>query len=81
MGPYERCSGPWLPPPQDWQYPLPAAGEPLPDFDAVREDLADVLSTPQPSLPPDYYDGVPDYGPLFVRLACAPGGALHCIYF
>lgn len=70
MGPYARCSGPFVPPPQPWQYPLPAPPLVLPNFNAVRRDIVLAISTAQPEvLPPDVFDGQPYYGALFVRLA------------
>jgi len=57
MGPYERCVGPDVPPPQPWQFPLPAAPSKLADFDAVREKLASLASN---------FD---TFGPLMTKLA------------
>jgi catalase-peroxidase len=70
-GPHTRCIGDNVPPPQPWQYPLPPPPPPadLPDFDAVREEVARAISTANPAFPPDQFDGVDYYGGLFVRLA------------
>lgn len=46
MGPWARCSGPLVPPPQPFQHPLPvpnAALAPV-DYDAVRAKVGAVLS-------------------------------------
>jgi len=71
MGPATRCVGELRPPAQPWQYPLPPPPPPedLPDFPAIADEIRQVLNTDDPALRPDYYDGVPNYGPLFVRLA------------
>jgi catalase (peroxidase I) len=71
MGPATRCTGDLKPPAQPWQYPLPPPPPPgrLPNFMEVAAAIEAILSVANPVLPPDYYDGVPNYGPLFVRLA------------
>jgi catalase-peroxidase len=71
MGPATRCTGDLKPPAQPWQYPLPPPPPPgrLPNFMEVAATIEAILSVANPVLPPDYYDGVPNYGPLFVRLA------------
>lgn len=43
LGPYARCVGPWVPPPQPFQYPLPPPTKRLADFHAVYKSL---LQTP-----------------------------------
>lgn len=67
MGPVSRCMGDEVPPAQPFQYPLPPAPSKrdLPNFDAVKEDIVKVMSTPSDVVAMD--DGT--YGPLFVRLA------------
>lgn len=35
MGPIKRCLGSMTPPAQPFQYPLPAAHKPLPNFEKV----------------------------------------------
>lgn len=43
MGPYSRCLGKALPPPQPFQRPLPPPPSQLPDFDAVKADVTSLL--------------------------------------
>ncbi|KAK1932441.1 Catalase-peroxidase [Phytophthora citrophthora] len=43
MGPVARCRGNDIPPVQPFQNPLPASPENLPDFDAVRADVRELL--------------------------------------
>jgi catalase (peroxidase I) len=64
MGPHTRCIGDNVPPPQPWQYPLPPPPPPaeLPDFAAVRANVARAISIANPAFPPDQYDGVDYYG-------------------
>lgn len=69
VGPYERCVGDLVPPAEPWQHPLPPRPPQLPDFTAVRDALTLAINTPSGSLEPDEYNGLPTYGPLFVRLA------------
>jgi catalase-peroxidase len=73
MGPYARCvqaPGTVLPPPQTFQFPLPAAAAQLPDWTAVRAALRKVMRSSSPLLPPDQAaDGSPYYGAVFVELA------------
>jgi len=46
MGPYARCLGDQLPPPQPWQHPLPSPPTMLPDFTLVASSLREVLAPP-----------------------------------
>jgi hypothetical protein len=61
MGPYSRClQTSDLPPPQPWQYPLPAPPASLPNFRLVAAAVTKALHTPQTSvLAPDYYEDKP----------------------
>merc|ERR1712192_337844 len=43
MGPHSRCIGPIVPPPQAWQYPLPAPSNELADFAAVKHRLETMM--------------------------------------
>ncbi|WIA19642.1 hypothetical protein OEZ85_005577 [Tetradesmus obliquus] len=43
MGPYSRCLGKALPPPQPFQNPLPPPPAELPDFEAVKSDVIALL--------------------------------------
>ena len=69
MGPVTRCAGPMVPPAQPWQNPLPPTPAKLANFTQVAHEVRQLLRTSQPAFPADRYDGQPDYGPLFVRLA------------
>jgi len=70
MGPVTRCTGPWVPPPQPFQYPLPPPASQLPDFSEVREVIKVVMQIDATNiLTPDYYNGTPYYGGVFVQLA------------
>jgi catalase-peroxidase len=45
MGPHERCVGPWVPPPQPFQYPLPdASSANLADMKAVQKEVEKLVS-------------------------------------
>ena len=70
MGPVTRCVGPWVPPAQPFQFPLPETPSNLPDFDDVRNSIVKVMSRDASSiLRPDTYNGSAYYGALFVHLA------------
>ena len=45
MGPHSRCTGDNVPPPQDWQYPLPVRELELPDFDTIKKDVRPLLTS------------------------------------
>ena len=45
MGPRSRCiENEMLPPPQDWQYPLPESDENLDNFDKIRDEIKTLLT-------------------------------------
>eukprot|EP01126_Amoeba_proteus_P054086 TRINITY_DN6626_c0_g2_i13.p1 TRINITY_DN6626_c0_g2~~TRINITY_DN6626_c0_g2_i13.p1 ORF type:complete len:649 (-),score=90.37 TRINITY_DN6626_c0_g2_i13:179-2125(-) len=71
MGPVARCVGPWVPPPQHFQNPLPAPPTRLPDFGRVREAIRGLLfSNTSGIIQPDRDgEGNPYYGALLVHLA------------
>ena len=46
MGPVTRCYGNEVPPPQDFQYPLPPPPDNLPNFDLVRLAVRYVIEHP-----------------------------------
>eukprot|EP01127_Copromyxa_protea_P001346 TRINITY_DN11363_c0_g1_i1.p1 TRINITY_DN11363_c0_g1~~TRINITY_DN11363_c0_g1_i1.p1 ORF type:complete len:685 (-),score=163.62 TRINITY_DN11363_c0_g1_i1:27-2042(-) len=71
IGPVTRCAGPWVPPPQPFQYPLPAAPASLPDWSAVRSEIKAVLYSNSSSIlvPDVVLGGRPYYGAVFVHLA------------
>ena len=45
MGPASRCIGDDVPPPQPWQYPLPDPPEELANFEEVKTDLLEIMSS------------------------------------
>lgn len=57
MGPHSRCAGTDVPPPIDFQLPLPDAPEDLPSYSQAKWAIGRVL------------DGDPSYPSLFVTLA------------
>lgn len=79
MGPISRCLNitikgkPQLPPAQPFQYPLPPAPSPLPDFTAVKAAIQAYLYTPLASVPagfvPDEVNGKAYWGSLFMHTA------------
>lgn len=73
MGPYSRClqaPGTTLPPPQAFQYPLPAPASQQPDWEAVRAQVKSVIRSKQAALKPDTdAQGADYYGAVFVELA------------
>jgi len=72
MGPVTRCAGPFVPPAQPFQNPLPNPPTSLPPFDLVRKDIWTLINTDQSGfLNPDYYNGKAYYGGVFVQLAWA----------
>eukprot|EP00808_Paulinella_micropora_P021450 g26999.t1 len=70
MGPFARCTGPRLPPPQHFQHKLPDPPNHSPDWSAIKKEILLLIRTEQKNLAqPDYYDGKAYYGALFVALA------------
>lgn len=74
MGPATRCLGPWVPPPQPFQNPLPPPPSQLPDFTKVRQQLLPLIFPSQPNppscLPADMLpDGSLYNGAIFISLA------------
>jgi catalase/peroxidase HPI len=43
MGPISRCIGSNVPPPQDWQYPLPDAPTQMTNFERVKAEIRSVI--------------------------------------
>ena len=71
MGPVARCVGPWVPPAQPWQFPLPPPPAAPASEGDVRALVAKALVSPVAGVPADVVDGAPWYGALAVRLAFA----------
>ncbi|GIL55344.1 hypothetical protein Vafri_10884 [Volvox africanus] len=69
MGPYSRCLGDQVPPPQPFQAPLPPPPATKPDFKAVEKAITKALRTASSALPADMVGGKPYYGALFATLA------------
>jgi catalase-peroxidase len=73
MGPYTRCIGPFVPPPQSWQHPLPPPlpSDQLPNLDDVKKQILAIMRPTSPSryLVPDYDGKSLYYGAAFIRLA------------
>jgi len=70
MGPVTRCVGPWVPPPQPFQNPLPPPPTMFPAWSAVGDFVTKVISLDASNiLTPDYINGQPYYGAIFVHLA------------
>jgi catalase-peroxidase len=51
LGPPDRLVGPYVAPPQDWQFPLPPPPEKLADMAAVEKDLSQMIESDQISVP------------------------------
>jgi len=70
MGPVTRCVGPWVPPPQPFQNPLPPPPTVFPSWLQVADFILKVIYLDQSNiLTPDYINNVPYYGAIFVHLA------------
>jgi catalase-peroxidase len=73
MGPYTRCAGPFVPPPQSWQHPLPPPppSDQLPNMDDVKKQILAIMrpALPHPALAPDYDGKSLYYGAAFIKLA------------
>jgi catalase-peroxidase len=73
MGPATRCIGPFVPPPQPWQNPLPPP-PPLnqqPVWNDVKSQVLSVMrpAQPNPALAPDLQGTSLYYGAAFIKLA------------
>lgn len=69
MGPVTRCVGPWVPPPQPFQNPLPPTPSRLPDFTQVRSAIREAIYSNSSVLAADPSSRGPYYGAVFVHLA------------
>jgi catalase (peroxidase I) len=71
MGPVTRCAGPWVPPAQPFQNPLPPPPSSVPDFSLVRAQIQKVLTTNMSNiLPPDAGpNNAAYYGAIYATLA------------
>lgn len=69
QGPVTRCYGTATPPPQPFQYPLPEPPSTFPDWGAVQTDIKHIMTTLQSAISPDFVQGKPYYGAMFVKLA------------
>lgn len=70
MGPYSRCAGTDVPPPQEFQLPLPDPPKtPSQNFNEATQAIKDILFSPQPSIAPDVFEGRSSYVALLVTLA------------
>ena len=73
MGPATRCIGPFVPPPQPWQNPLPPPPSPdqLPQWDDVKTKVLAAMrpAQPSPALAPDHDGTSLYYGAAFIKLA------------
>jgi catalase-peroxidase len=78
MGPYTRCAGNLVPPPQPFQYPLPTPGEVV-DFAKVRPHVEALLEANHTDvLPPDVTpEGRPYYGAALATLALQCAGTFR----
>lgn len=70
MGPYTRCAGTDVPPPQEFQLPLPEASDPSrSDIKKAIKAIKKIVFSEQSSIDPDVFDGASTYSALFVTLA------------
>ncbi len=70
IGPYTRCVDKGdLPPPQDFQYPLPAPNKTQPDWSEVINSIKDVMYSRSVFLIGDTYNNQNYYGEWYVKLA------------
>ena len=71
MGPASRCIGPFVPPPQSWQQPLPPPGDAA-NWDDVKTKILAAMrpaSVPSSALAPDKDGSSLYYGAAFIKLA------------
>jgi len=71
MGPVTRCTGPYVPPAQEFQNPLPAPSPVQPDWTAVRSAVTSVMYSNVSVIAPDAGVTGGYYGAQFVQLAYA----------
>lgn len=69
MGPISRCTGDLIPPPQEFQYPLPDPPATFPSWDDVRAAIRTAMTTKSDALTPDTLGQTPYYGAAFTTLA------------
>jgi len=69
MGPVSRCVGPFVPPAQPFQNPLPPTPATLPNFNLVQNAIKTAIFTNTTVLPADMYNNQAYYGAVFVHLA------------
>lgn len=70
MGPYSRCAGTDVPPPQEFQLPLPDPPKtPSQNVYEAIQAIKEILFSPQPSINPDVFEGRSSYVALLVTLA------------
>ena len=72
MGPYSRCAGTDVPPPQAFQLPLPNSPSSSPSSDKYKsamQALNRTISSVQSPIEPDTFKWKPSYAALFVTLA------------
>lgn len=70
MGPYSRCAGTDVPPPQEFQLHLPSPSPaPHGDYWEAKEAIEDIVLSEDPTIEPDTFNGQSSYAALFVTLA------------
>ena len=72
MGPYTRCVGTDVPPPQAFQLPLPDAPFSLTNkykYKEAMRAIENIVFSVQSIIEPDTFGGQPSYAALFVTLA------------
>ncbi len=72
MGPASRCIGPFVPPPQSWQLPLPPPTSGPANWDDVKTKILAAMrptSVPSSALAPDKDGSSLYYGAAFIKLA------------
>ena len=72
MGPYARCAGTDVPPPQAFQLPLPDPSTSLCDqneYDEAMQAIEGIVFSVESKVEPDTFEGQTSYAALFVTLA------------